>query len=42
MVVTNNKNINTPTGVAMAIAPYAVMTLVGIGGVLYFVKNKKA
>ncbi|WP_105197314.1 QVPTGV class sortase B protein-sorting domain-containing protein [Streptococcus suis] len=26
----------------MAIAPYAVMTLVGIGGVLYFVKNKKA
>ncbi|HEL2303567.1 TPA: QVPTGV class sortase B protein-sorting domain-containing protein [Streptococcus suis] len=42
IVVTNNKNINTPTGVAMAIAPYAVMTLVGIGGVLYFVKNKKA
>ncbi|HEM4696015.1 TPA: QVPTGV class sortase B protein-sorting domain-containing protein [Streptococcus suis] len=42
IVVTNNKNINTPTGVAMAIAPYAVMTLVGIGGVLYFIKNKKA
>lgn len=42
IVVTNNKNINTPTGVAMTIAPYAVMTLVGIGGVLYFVKNKKA
>lgn len=42
IVVTNNKNIDTPTGVAMTIAPYAVMTLVGIGGVLYFVKNKKA
>ncbi|HEL2505506.1 TPA: QVPTGV class sortase B protein-sorting domain-containing protein [Streptococcus suis] len=42
IVVTNNKNIDTPTGVAMTIAPYAVMALVGIGGVLYFVKNKKA
>ncbi|HEL1089744.1 TPA: QVPTGV class sortase B protein-sorting domain-containing protein, partial [Streptococcus equi subsp. zooepidemicus] len=42
ITVTNTKNVNTPTGVAMTIAPYAAVTLVGVGGALYLLKKKKA
>lgn len=42
ITVTNTKNVNTPTGVAMTTAPYAAVTLVGVGGALYLLKKKKA
>ncbi len=42
IVVTNDKNSTTPTGVAMTIAPYVGLTILALGGVLYVLKKRKA
>ncbi|HGM8971485.1 TPA: QVPTGV class sortase B protein-sorting domain-containing protein [Streptococcus pyogenes] len=42
MVVTNNRDTQVPTGVVGTLAPFAVLSIVAIGGVIYITKRKKA
>ncbi|NDY60911.1 QVPTGV class sortase B protein-sorting domain-containing protein [Streptococcus pyogenes] len=42
IVVTNNRDTQVPTGVVGTFAPFAVLSIVAIGGVIYITKRKKA
>ncbi|HEP6115568.1 TPA: QVPTGV class sortase B protein-sorting domain-containing protein [Streptococcus pyogenes] len=42
IVVTNNRDTQVPTGVVGTLAPFAVLSIVAIGGVIYITKRKKA
>ncbi|HGH8251938.1 TPA: QVPTGV class sortase B protein-sorting domain-containing protein [Streptococcus pyogenes] len=42
IVVTNKRDTQVPTGVVGTLAPFAVLSIVAIGGVIYITKRKKA
>lgn len=42
IVVTNTREAQIPTGVVGTLAPFAVLSIVAIGGVVYITKRKKA
>ncbi|HEP3181853.1 TPA: QVPTGV class sortase B protein-sorting domain-containing protein [Streptococcus pyogenes] len=42
IVITNNRDTQVPTGVVGTLAPFAVLSIVAIGGVIYITKRKKA
>ncbi|HES9321247.1 TPA: QVPTGV class sortase B protein-sorting domain-containing protein [Streptococcus pyogenes] len=42
ITVTNKRNLPIPTGVVGTLAPFAVLSIVAIGGVIYITKRKKA
>lgn len=42
IVVTNTRETQVPTGVVGTLAPFAVLSIVAIGGVVYVTKRKKA
>ncbi|WP_444811383.1 QVPTGV class sortase B protein-sorting domain-containing protein, partial [Streptococcus canis] len=42
IVVTNTRETQVPTGVVGTLAPFAALSIVAIGGVIYITKRKKA
>ncbi|ESU94565.1 TPA: QVPTGV class sortase B protein-sorting domain-containing protein [Streptococcus pyogenes] len=42
ILVINNRDTQVPTGVVGTLAPFAVLSIVAIGGVIYITKRKKA
>ncbi|HHJ8697780.1 TPA: QVPTGV class sortase B protein-sorting domain-containing protein, partial [Streptococcus pyogenes] len=42
ITVTNKRDTQVPTGVVGTLAPFAVLSIVAIGGVIYITKRKKA